>query len=344
MEALKSVFQKLLTSLLILLFMSGATFGSTVEKINKKKGLLLIDEGKAAGLKPKTKVCIFESDGKKVACGSITKVKENKAYVKVSKKKIDKITKGMEVKLADGADAKDSGGSKTTYSYVKGAYIISPMTTSSYQKVSYLRPDSNSVDTLWKPSETSSLSIFGFGGEVGLDLSSMLIAAGAKIKRHRDFTAVADYDNNPDNYVENNQVSQSFGVWLDAYWTSISLGSSKLDIGNGLDIDMSTMVLNAAKKSDAGDESQIYKATSKITVMSLRTVASYKMFFDPIGISADVNVMVPLVASGSSFSAEVTDGNTSSLTTDPTEDLKFAVNHRKSSLGLEFVLGAFFAF
>lgn len=340
---------KLLFMVVLLLnLLTGSLQAATIDKINKKKGLLLINEGKSSGLKPKAKVCVYGPDGKKITCGVITKVKDATATVKVSKKKIVKVAKGMEVKLADGSEGAEGeaagGAAKPGHSYIKGLYILSPMTTATYQKVTYQRPEAASVDTLWKAAEASGLSLFGVGGEVGLDLSGKLLAAGARLKRYREFTAVADYDNDPANYVENNQVAQSFGVWLDYYWMTINMGGSKLEFANGLDIDMSTMVLNAAQLSDAGDENEIYKATSKITVMSLRNVLSYKLFFDPIGINADINVMLPLVASGASFSADVNDGNTASLTVDPVEDLKATVDHKKAGLGLELIFGAYFAF
>lgn len=332
---------KLLLRYFFLLFLSAPlasnALGAAVTKVNTKKRLVTIDSGKADGLAKGDKVCFYDNDGKKIGCGKIRSVKSSSSRIKMSKKKIKKIDVGMEA--TPGSDGGGGGGSSS--SKLKFVYIFTPMMTTNYQKLSYFRPIDGTEETLWEPTGAQSSSFLGFGAEYEMGLGGgSAISAGGRIKYFREFTAQADYSDLEDQYVESNITASAMGFWADYYY----LNMGPLRIGNGLDLDMSTVTFGAAYKTDAGEESLIAEASSKLTTISLRTIVAFDILIDPVGISFAGNFLLPLSSSGSA-AADVTDDNAAKLPgIDPNADLSLSLNHKKASFGLELIIGAYIAF
>lgn len=313
-------------------------FGASVTKVNKKKRLVTIDSGKSDGLTKGDKVCFYDNDGKKIGCGKIRSVKASSAKVKLSKKKIKNVDVGMEA--TPGADGGGGGGGSSP-SKLKFAYIFTPMMTTTYQKISYYRPIDGTEESLWEPTGAQSASFLGFGAEYEMGLSGgSAIAAGGRLKYFREFTSQADYNDAEDHFAESNITASAMGFWLDYYY----LNMGPLRIGNGLDLDMSTVTFAAAHKTDAGDESLIAEASSKLTTISLRTIVAFDILMDPVGISFAGNFLLPITSSGAT-AAEVTDENAAKLPgLDPNADLALSLNHKKASFGLELIIAAYIAF
>lgn len=330
-------FLKSIILVLLGVTLSSAAFGASVTDVNKKKRLVTIDSGKSDGLQKGDKVCFYGPGGEKIGCGKIRSVKKSSSKVKMSKKKIKKVEVGMEA--TPGADGGGGGGSSR--SKLKFAYILSPMMTTNYQKLSYYRPIDGTEETLWEQTGPQSNSLLGFGAEFEMGLSGgSSIAAGGRMKYFREFSAQADYAETENPYAETSIAASAMGFWLDYYY--LNFGSVR--IGNGLDLDMSTVSFTAAQKTDDGEENLIAEATSKLTTMSLRTLLVYDVLLDPVGLSFGVNFLLPLSASGSTI-AEVFDDNASKIpNVDPNEDLAFSLAHKKASFGLEVIIAAYIAF
>lgn len=317
--------------------MATIAFGASVTNVNSKKRLVTIDSGKSDGLQKGDRICFYDPSGKKVGCGKIRSVKKSSSRIKLSKKRIKKIEVGMEA-----TPGSEGGGGGSSRSKLKFAYILSPMMTTKYNKLSYFTPIDGTEETLWEPTGPQANSFLGFGAEFEMALSGgSSITAGGRMKYFREFSAQADYAPDAENpYAETSIVGSAMGFWADYYY--LNFGS--LRIGNGFDLDMSTVNFAAAEKTDDGGESLLAEATSKLTTMSLRTVAVYDMFLDPIGLSFGANFLLPLSASGSTV-ADVLDPNTSKIPSiDPNEDLVFSLGHQKAGFGLEIVIAAYIAF
>lgn len=330
-------FLKSIILVLLGMWLSSAAFGASVTNVNKKKRLVTIDSGKSDGLQKGDRVCFYGPSGEKIGCGKIRSVKKSSSKIKMSKKKIKKIDVGMEA--TPGADGGGGGGS--SLSKLKFVYILSPMMTTNYQKLSYFRPIDGTEETLWEPTGPQSNSFLGFGAEFELGLSGgSSIGIGGRMKYFREFSAQADYAETENPYAETSIAASAMGFWLDYYF--LNFGSIRM--GTGLDVDMSTVSFAAAQKTDDGEENLIAQATSKLTTMSLRTLLVYDAYLDPVGLSFGVNFLLPLSASGGTVT-EVTDENATKLpNVDPDEDLAFSLGHKKASFGLEVIIGTYIAF
>ena len=76
--------------------------GATVIRKIRKRSVIVIDEGKDDGLTKGTKLCVFKDNGKKTACGKIRRLKSNKAFIKVPRRRFRTVKKGMEVRSPSG--------------------------------------------------------------------------------------------------------------------------------------------------------------------------------------------------------------------------------------------------
>ena len=70
-----------------------------VLRINKKKRFVLIDQGKNFDINRKDKICFYDEDDQKIACGLVKKVGKTKSVVIVRKKHIGLIEIGMTCKF-----------------------------------------------------------------------------------------------------------------------------------------------------------------------------------------------------------------------------------------------------
>lgn len=331
---------------------SAQLMGANVIKRSSKKRVVMIDEGSNSGFNRGARVCFYRDDRKK-GCGRVGKAKADKAIVRVKSKIIKSIKKGMTAKLVDekGVAISESSGSSEYTLALRPLYVGSIMTPATYNTVTYSA--SSNADTNWESKETRSSAIFGFGLEVEyLFGSSSGIAFGVKYRPYckLDFTCVSisDTDYSAENgslYVQSEQSAESIGVYLDyVYMIKLSKGSS-LNLGGGLDFDMSSVSLSSKQLDDNSDANNpVASASSSLSVISLRINPSYVVFFDPIGITIGLPILIPLTTTGASFSGEVTDESAAARVTDPVADLEASIDHKNGSVGLDLVLGIFFGF
>lgn len=357
-----------------------AVEAAKVKAINKKKGLIKIDEGKLNGFIKKAKVCVFNKKGKKIACGRVRKANKKSAYVKISKKRIKRVKKGYDVRLKTpkiptiaGEDAAIIAAISDHRTNIKLAWLVSVLTPAVYNKLTYLPPYEknesdvytiqSSADSIWKNEDSSSLSILGFVLESEFSVGdSAAMSVGLRYRAYRPFVAQADYipkTENLDQFIETEQEATAIGFYADYTYLDIALGDAIFwRNAVGLDIDMSTQTFKATHKvapEDGKDPSgeelgEIAKATTKLTIASLRLGTNFNwMVFEPVGAILGLNLLVPLATFAESYSGEVSDPHVVSNEVlgsgvDGKDDLKEAINHTKASFGAEVILGAYFAF
>lgn len=356
--------KKIITLLTIVFGMHSVAYAASIRAVNKSKGTVIIDEGSESGLKKGMSVCINDSKGKQIECGSISALKKKVATVKVSPAGAKKMKRGMEA-IADGGGSSGGGtrSAKAPAKYrrnIKSMYIMTPMFPSTYQKLAYAPPPvTGTASTLWEPIGPPDISIMGFGAEAEFSVgSSMSAAVGFRMRLHRDFASEADFvqrelDTNGQKqripeYVETLESTSAMGFWADLYFYDMRFGkSTALRLGSGIDMDMSTVTLKATQLDDDQKATigEFMTATSKLSVISLRLIPSLFYFLDPVGLSITPTFMVPIAAMGASFAGENTDSHATALGgVDPLEDTKAALGHQKNSFAMMVSFSAFFAF
>ncbi|MEZ4742176.1 MAG: hypothetical protein R3B45_06995 [Bdellovibrionota bacterium] len=351
--------------ILLIVFMtySHKAFASSVVKVIKKKGIVIINEGKSSGIEKKAKVCFLSKKGKKITCGVVVKVKNKSAYVKVkSKKRIAKIKKGFEAQLADAsaatstsksvAEKSENIGGSGPFMAIRllGTPAIIAQTT--YDKIIYDGPESSqgaagSVTTLWSPKGSSNSAIFSLGMEV--DLVKYGAAVGGRYRLYKAVQAEANFTKDNDaQYVQETLEGSALGFYLDYYFIKPAGFMSGLRLGAGLDIDMSTVKLTVNQLEDELDtNNELYNATSTLTVISLRVPVGYHLAFGAMGLDLGANILLPVVGDSPTLSLDTQDPNTdqyageddSAKTAATQDDISKSLAHSKSSFAIEVIVG-----
>ena len=73
---------------------------ATVIRINKSKGLIVINGNKDDGFVMGATVCFYSPSGEEIACGKIRQVSESHATVKINNRQSRQIGYGMSAKLS----------------------------------------------------------------------------------------------------------------------------------------------------------------------------------------------------------------------------------------------------
>jgi len=71
-----------------------------VTRINKNKGLIVINGNKDDGFVMGATVCFYSTSGEEITCGRIQQTSESYVTVKVNKRKARQIRNGMEAQLS----------------------------------------------------------------------------------------------------------------------------------------------------------------------------------------------------------------------------------------------------
>ncbi len=335
-----------------------AAFAAEIKKINEKSGAVLIDEGKETGFMKGKKVCIYDGE-KKVACGKVVKAANKKALVRVSKKKIDLLKTGFVVSLVDEdtkAEPKKEAAAAVVSPYTMSITLnvhFLPMTPSGYSQLEYV-PSASGNTSFWNSDGTASSILIppGFGLEFEMIKWRLLIGA-----RYGKFPSWSQNNTNAfsnANLVMNTSITATdLGVYLDYIYYK----RWHIDFAAGLDIDMTSLTMNATQTDSSGATAGIdaYDATSSLTTFSLRLPFIYKYAFGHFGLSLALDLLVPLYAAGPNQSVSVapdvsgatvgTSATTGTIVSpDDSIDLLNSLNQKKSSFAADIVFGVFFQF
>lgn len=341
---------KLLLSLLF--FFSQIAHAGTVLRVSKKKSRVTINEIEDGdGIEKGARICIYKENGKKAACGKIRRIKNEKAYMKISKKRIRRIKTGMNVRSPDspapdgssqGSDTNmASGASSMRFAGFWAGSIITPY---SFQKLTYAVPETSNPDTIWNQEGAIKQQLFGLGLSAGFSVGPGMLITGFRYRASDDIAIDSDYSaTNRDIYSTIKESASSTGIFFDYAYLTMPMGIFTTDLTAGLDIDMSSVKVNATVINESGDsdDQDLAIAESKLTLASLRLGVNFDaMFLDSFGMNFGLNILVPLAAASSAFSGEVTDSQASGSDSDALgEDLKTQLAHQKSSFGAEIVVG-----
>jgi len=331
--------------------LSELALGGSVTRVNRDRGIFEVDAGESAGFSQGARVCVYRGETR-ATCGVVMRASNNRASVRV-RTNIERVRRGMSVRLQEERASSSQANIKHRRN-IKLSYLLTIMSPSEFNKVVYQAPEeSGEVDTLWNQTETAGLSLLGFNSEFEMPVgASISLAAGFRYRAFRGLLAEADYDKitpNQDLYVLVEQNASALGFYFDTYFLDINFTNAfMMRLSGGLDIDMSTVELNAQRKVEQGshEEFPVANVTSKATVISLRLGTHFNFFLDPLGIHTSLNILVPLTAMGQSVSGSSEDPNSNLLSgeRDMIDDIQEQLAHGTGSVGLELLFGVSFAF
>ncbi|MBC7660264.1 MAG: hypothetical protein H7249_11210 [Chitinophagaceae bacterium] len=348
--------------LLVCLSLAGASLAeaATVQKIKLEKKIVIIDEGKNTGFSKKKKVCIYDENKNKIACGRIRSAKAKMSSILIKKDEdLAKVKEGMtaDVENIDNKDVKitiDENEEKPVVQEYKAPSYIGlfgefpirdPVT---YQNLIYEDPLNKDVETMW--SAESPVKAVGLGGEFGFGIKSLTLAVGARSRTFSPKRIASDYGDPDANgvfkeYVESIGKGKSTGAWLDLSYARWDWGVASLNLGNGIDIDTSSVDFTLDHKADGTDvATNLYKAKSTLKAISLRTKLLLDFKFGPVGFKMGSVLYIPL-SQAEKITVEQSDAATNSFLKTKTaqEDLKTKLGH-KSQVGLDLLLMGYFAY
>lgn len=359
---------------------------ASVKAVNAKKKTVEIMPDDGETMEKDQTVCIFDEKEKKRGCGKVSSVKgDGTVVVRIgSAKKLKKIKEGMSAtvsvdSLNEGADAaaevdpgavgddsakgKKKGkrarakGKKAKKSAKKmgpplrfwldyGKFVAAPAT---YKKLSYNAPTDEAPSTLWSSDKESS-DTAGFNFQVGIPLAGFSLNPGVRYRTYTPSVVDADYVKQRANpYVSTDQQGTAYGAFVDFAFLRIPfIPQIAFNTSAGLDVDMSTVTIDAKKETDDPTNSPIEGSdtitslTSKLTVISLRLGTGFDFVFGVFGGHFGLNLLLPVSESGS-VSGSFGDGEDRGVE-DQKEDLKRALAHKKNGYAGELLLGLMLAF
>lgn len=375
---------KRLLPLLCILIIPLQAFSASVTSVNTKKKTVSVTPDDGESMEKDQTVCIFDEKQKKRGCGNVSAVKgDGTVVVKIgSAKKIKKIKEGMSASVSgdslNGGDASevdpdaaedDSSKGKKKGKKAKGKekkakktakkkgpplrfwldYGKSFAAPATFKKLSYSAPTNETPTTLWA-SEKDSSDTAGFNLQVGIPLAGFSLNPGVRYRVYTPSVIDSDYVRQRANpYVVTEQKGTAYGAFVDFAFLRIPFTEQiALNTSAGLDVDLSTVTINAKKKTDNATASPIEGSetvasmTSKLTVVSLRLGTGLDFVLGVFGGHLGLNLLLPVSQSGS-VSGKFGDGEDRGIA-DPKQDLKNALAHKKNGYAAELLLGVMLAF
>ena len=262
--------------------------------------------------------------------------------MKIKAGNFEGLRKGM--KASTGKGGRKGGGSFS----VKGFYLYTAMTPVVFNQINYVpTPGSGTTpDAVWEPGKKISSSQVGGGAEFDIPIGGSFAISPGFHYRKLSYPQPVENDYEVDKmqpFVKSSGTPSSMGGYLNAYYVATSSSSFRLDLGMGIDYEMSSLSFRAnLVDDDAGTETEMVNVTSKANAISARLVGNGTLLLaSSFGLIFGVNALVPLTVS-SSFSATIEDRH---IATDDESlaiaqsDLKNALGHKKNSFGLEIMAG-----
>jgi hypothetical protein len=207
------------------------------------------------------------------------------------------------------------------------------------------------VTTLWKQVGTPSMIVSGFGIEGQIAFKTTALATGIKIIKYAQFSSDSFYDSDSKNAALVEQNASALGLWADLHFVHIKKGAFEFTLGNGLEINQSSVELTSIQTNDDSSsiENPLAKAKSDLTVFGLRTLFNVNTYVWRLGLTGGINVIIPLTGTAK-FKGNVTSPHKSQIEdielneNKPSTDLQRALAHKRSSFGLELIFSGFYSF
>lgn len=340
---------------LIIALWSSAAMAATVKKINKTKGIVLIDAGKSAGLARGDRICFFSKNKRKAACGKIVKIKTKRSIVRVSKRRVKRIKPGFRAlkskharRMAKKRTVKKPITKAKPQDDIGIAALVHflPLSPAVYNNISYLIPSASS-QSLWE-TDSENDQVTRFFGSVGGEISILPwhLVIGGRYSAYKGSIILSDVDpSNKNLFMETDISAFAIGGYIDFFF----FRRWGLGLGVGLDVDVSSVDLKAIRNDDTGTipPEQLYTLDSTLTVFSIRIPVTYTYLFHGFGAIAGVIPIIPVYSPSPSESPTVPDPSASPgqvANLNEALDLEQSLDHRASSFALDIIVGLSYQF
>ena len=166
-------------------------------------------------------------------------------------------------------------------------------------------PGKQDSDPYWTPNESVGTSL-QIGGEFEYIPFNLAVGARYMISGPAWATDMDYIEKGGSEYLNVQQTTSAFGLWAD-YLYPISLGSSSLHVGAGLDIDMSSVSMIADQLTEGSEGANpIVSFESSVTAFSLRVPIRFDFPVGPVKLNLGGALTVGL-AGTPSYTGEVQD-------------------------------------
>ncbi len=330
---------KLLTLLVLCVVLPKVAHAGAVLEVQKAKKTVVVEGSADDGFVKGATVCIFDGS-KKISCGKIKKSKGNKAYVAITKK-LKSIKKDMDAQV-DG-DAGGSSVAKTIDIRLAFIYALSAPSTFKLLDLDTSGQDTSGASSAWVQNSDAAAAT-AFSGEVVFPLAGVKFGLGF---RHMDRTYTANMDYNvsqPSEYLAFTHTEASNAVMINVYFAHIAMGPATIELGAGLDVDMSSLTVNIEHKSDTSSQvDTVFSGSGSLQTISLAASPTLIFPIGPVGLFFGLKLLLPLSGSSSGMAGDaivdkqvlagISDG------TDPNEDLNTSLGYKKNSYALMVNMG-----
>lgn len=322
--------------------------------IVKKSGWIIINAGKNQGYNKGDNVCFYDAE-KEILCSKIYKIKAKMSGTKLKDRgKLELIRKGMKVKKIGATELETDQKHIITLKEPAAPlnfrvfWLPSLMEIASYKKIFYSNKGS-SGSSFWETEDAKEIML-GFGAEFGFGIGGIPGHIGLRYKKAEEDEVQSNYDDIDtdgnglaDRFVTTAQKMSSLGIFFDVYYYQTMLGPIMMMIGNGLDYYISTIDFKATVENelDATESNTYYKANSKLNILSLRAALGfdYPLVNEAFKLSFGLYLYLPLVAAKKDSATNSAPNNNTIAPKDPHKDILEALDHKKSSTGLDLYLG-----
>lgn len=260
-----------------LLSLSFFSYGISVTKIKKAKGLVFIDGGKNDGLNKAQKVCFFDINNKKVACGKIRKLSRKKSLVKVSRRSIKKIKRGFIVRTKE-MERLIQKNKDTTFSISSKLSVYYPLIQAySYNNLVGLETPDRKTFTLFKIEDTGPSGFTFFSGiEVFFSFINLVVGLNF-LTLPPKITPMA--------YPDSSESVSTIYEFSNRIFFDYLLLRKTIQLGLGLQATYHSAILEMSDSSilEGGSDFSTLSYNSNLLTLSLRVPILYELLIKPVG-------------------------------------------------------------
>ena len=249
--------------------MCSVTEAATIRALSQEKGLVSVQLGAEESAKNNQEVCFYAENLKKLACGTVKKIKKNqKMIVKIhNTETLSNLKQGdlVSFKINDQnassssegeSDDARKGKKKPSWLFAIG-WELDPLLPVAFNEIYYQAPSSPTPSTLWQSSGSLSSGSFrpnqytALSGQIGIPVGYRRFILGVRYQLFQTLIQPSDYQIATSDPFASTQIKASgFGAWTDFEFSQIKLSKAlRLSFLSGLDLESISVNISATKQS-----------------------------------------------------------------------------------------------
>jgi hypothetical protein len=298
---------------------------------------VLLTAGRNGGVKKNSAVCFYRQDQTPLGCHKAYKVLSKKAWVSVPRSVASQLNPGLPAIIGARGSA-DGVESKSTTSFFHMGYVFSATTPYSYNATRHNQDsvDDNTASPWTNEGVVKSNPAAIFLGSQASFTDNFGLYTGVIARIYApETTFSATYPTDDVSFTEHKTVVNAFSVPISSRFT---FGKKKalFVVGGGLQVDYSQVKFKAWQvNDDAGSRDEIASYLSTVTTLGLRLDLGGAFKLNKHQLSFILGLVSPMSELNRSSSVSAAPPGTPLIDGTPGDDLETAINHNKSSLGID---------